>query len=209
MKADLTSWSGMLTFAATTGIITAILNQIFGVVRDAIATRAQRRSHAGYLALRLATMLEGYAYECASFIGDNANAPHHPDQEFPSWKIRLPELPSFPGEQDGWHAIDLKLAGRALDLRNHIVGSQGVVNSTAEYAEDDLEEELDQHAAERGQEAWALAKDLRTRHGLPPFDPVWDFTETLNTALNQAKKAIAERAERNAKLLQDLKADME
>jgi hypothetical protein len=49
---DLTSWSGMLSFAATAGVITAILNQVLGMLRDAWAARVKRHSEAGYLALR-------------------------------------------------------------------------------------------------------------------------------------------------------------
>jgi hypothetical protein len=191
---DLTTWAGMLVFAATTGIITSVLNQVFGIGRDLWAAYVKRRSEAGYLALRLAAILEGYAYTCASFIGDNANAEQGPNDQYPPWNAKLPDLPPFPEEKEGWHSIDLKLAGRALDLRNHLAGSQGLIDATAEFAEDDLGDELEEHAGARGQEAWALAKDLRKRYGLPAFVPVWDFTETLNSALLRAQKAKEERA---------------
>jgi hypothetical protein len=203
---DLATIGGLLTFAATAGVISALLNQVFGIWRDSRAARRKRKSEAGYLALRLAALLEGYAYSCASFIGDNANAPHRPDQEFPHWNTKLPELPPFPEEKEGWHSIDLKLAGRALDLRNHIAGSQGVIFAAAEFAEDDLEDELEEHAGARGQEAWTLAKDLRRRYGLPPFVPVWDFTNSLESAVKRARKAKEERAERQHEFLQELAA---
>jgi hypothetical protein len=166
---DLSTWTGMLAFAATTGIITAVLNQVFGIGRDLWAAHIKRKSEASYLALRLATILEGYAYACASFIGDNSTAQQGPDDQYPAWNRALPDLPPFPEEKEGWHSIDLKLAGRALDLRNHLAGSQGVIDTTAEFAEEDLGGELDEHAAARGKEAWALAKDLRSRFGLPPL----------------------------------------
>jgi len=204
---DLTTWTGMLVFAATTGIITAILNQAFGIGRDLWAAYVKRKSEAGYLALRLASILEGYAYDCASFIGDNANAEQRPDSPYPDWNIRLPELPPFPEEKEGWHSIDLKLAARALDLRNHLAGSQGMINATAEFTEDDLENELPEHAGERGKEAWALAKDLRNRYRLPAFEPVWDFTKTLESALQQAQNAKEERAHRHVEWLQEVAAD--
>jgi hypothetical protein len=190
---DLTTWTGMLTFAATTGIITAVLNQIFGIAREVWAAGVKRKSEAGYLALRLAAILEGYAYECASFVNDNSNAQQGPDDQYPAWSLKLPDLPPFPEEKEGWHSIDLLLAARALDLRNHLAGSQGIIAATAEFTEDLLGEELDEHASERGQEAWALAKDLRRRYGLPAFVPVWDFTETLESALDHAREAKEER----------------
>jgi len=45
-------------------------------------------------------------------------------------------------EKESWHSIDLKLTGRALDLRNHLCGSQGAIDTTAEVAEDDLGDEF-------------------------------------------------------------------
>jgi hypothetical protein len=197
----------MLVFAATTGIITAILTQIFGIGRDLWAAHVKRKSEAGYLALPLAAILEGYGYACASFIGDNANAEQDPDDRYPAWKVTLPALPPFPEEKEGWHSIDLKLAGRALDLRNHQAGRQGAIDATAEFEEDDLGDELDEHAGALGQEAWALAKDLRNRYGLPAFVPVWDYSETLENALRFAKKAKEERASRQAEILRELAAD--
>jgi hypothetical protein len=195
---DLSTWGGMLAFAATTGIITAVLNQVFGIGRDLWAARIKRKSEAGYLALRLAAILEGYAYACASFIAYNSSAPQGPDEEYPDWRVTLPDLPPFPEEKDGWHSIDLRLAGRALDLRNHLAGSQGVIDATAEYAEHDLGKELDEHAASLGKEAWALAKDLRSRFGLPAFVPVWDFTDMLERTLQEAKEVKEERAREQA-----------
>jgi hypothetical protein len=93
----------------------------------------------------------------------------------PAWNITLPQVPPYPEETEGWHAIDLKLSGRALDLRNHLAGSQGVIDATVEFAEQDLDDELEEHAGARGQDAWALAKDLRSRYGLPTFVPVGDY----------------------------------
>jgi hypothetical protein len=144
------------------------------------------------VALRLAAILEGYAYDCASFIGDNANAEHGPDDEFPAWKVRLPDLPPLPEEKEGWHSLDLRLAARVLDVRNHLAGSQGVINATNEFETMPyLGDELDEHAGARGHEAWALAKDLRNRYGLPPFEPVWDFSQTLSSARQRAEKSTA------------------
>ena len=204
---DLATWTGMFAFAATTGIITAVLNQTFGIGRDVWAAHIKRRSEAGYLALRLAVILEAYAYSCASFIADNANAQHPSDEPYPAWNTRLPDLPPFPDEvKEGWHSIDLKLAARALDLPNLRAGSQGMINSTSEFNAYELEHELGEHAGKRGQEAWALAKDLRNRYDLPAFAPVWDFTEYLESALREAKTAKEERARLQAAGMQQLDA---
>lgn len=190
----------LLAFAATTGIITALLNQAFGILRDWRVAVGKKKSLAGYHALRLAAILESFAYSCASFIMDNGNAQQGSDEQYPDWNAMLPDLAPYPEESEGWHAIDLKLAGRALDLRNHITGSQGVIASTIEFTMDDLEHTLDEHAAERGLEAWALAVELRRRYGLPTFEPIWDFTPTLETAKRRAQETRHEQI-RNAEAL--------
>jgi hypothetical protein len=198
---NLTTVSGMLTFAATTGIISAILTQALGVGRDWIAARTTRRALAGYHALRLAVILESYAYACVSFITDNYNAPEPPDHPYPAWNTTLPELPPYPDEPGGWHSIDLRLAARALDLRNRIAGRQGIINSIAEYSECDLDFALHEHAASLGQEAWILAKNLRNTHDIPEFRPPWDFTEALEAARRSAEHAKAEREKSTAAMI--------
>jgi hypothetical protein len=47
----------MLAFAATTAIVTAVVTQVFGILRDLGAARVKRKSEGGYLALRLAAIL--------------------------------------------------------------------------------------------------------------------------------------------------------
>jgi hypothetical protein len=179
------------------------------MLRDAWSASVKRRSEAGYLALRLAAILEGHAYECASLIQENGMAFRFqgPDDQYPPWNAKLPDLPPFPEEKEGWHSIDLRLATRVLDLRNHLAGSQGVISATVEYAEESLGDEIDEHAAARGQEAWDLASDLRKRYGLPAFVPVWDFTDALERARKSAQKAKEEGERAQAELMQHLERE--
>lgn len=46
--ASLTTVSGLLTFAATAGVISALLTQVFGIARDWVTARTKRKSEAGY-----------------------------------------------------------------------------------------------------------------------------------------------------------------
>ena len=51
-----------------------------------------------------------------------------------------------------------------------------------------------------------LAKDLRRRYGLPAFEPVWDFTDTLESARRSAMNAREESRKNQAELHKTLDA---
>lgn len=185
-------WTALLTFAATAGVISAIVNQLLTGGREWLLARSKTKAHAGYHALRLAVLLEAYAYACASFVEENAIAEHRPDEEFPEWKTKLPPLPPYPDDPEGWKSVDLKDAARALNFRNRIDGSQGVISATIEFSTQDLGETLNEHASGRGLEALELARTLRRKHGLGPVELIWDFQDTLARthakAVEQQKK---------------------
>lgn len=190
----------VITLAATTGVFTAILNQVLSGFREWRLESGRKEARAGYHALRLAIMLEAYAYACAEFISKNGNADTPPDQEFPNWDVTLPELPPYPDDVEGWHAIDIKLAGRTLNLRNRINGSQGIIASVINFTEHELGETLDMHAAGRGLEAWRIATDLRRENKLDAVDLIWDFVETMENALQAAESNLKAMQESNLAL---------
>jgi hypothetical protein len=193
-------WATLAKSALGAGFGTAAMTGILSVYRD---TR-HRKSQAAYMAMRLAVTLEAYAYACSEFIAENATMQAPPDQEFPDWNTSLPELSAYPDDPDGWRAIDRKLAGRSLNFRNRILGSQGLIGTTWEYATDDLEDTLSEQAAARGLEAWELASTLRSKHGVEQAEPVSDFVEWLQTVLAKAKAAKEDRADRQHEFLQEL-----
>lgn len=161
----------------------------------------QTKSQASHLAVRLAVVLEAYASSCQQFIEANENADHEPDQEFPNWRTRLPELPPYPEDVEGWRALDLKLGERCLNLRNKIAGSQSIIGATIDVAMDALGDMLDEHAASRGIEAWEIAVALRSRYGLGKSEMVWDYVEALTASKEAAIKSQDERAKAQAKFM--------
>ena len=190
----------VITLAATTGIFTAFLNQGLTGFREWWLEYRKKGTRAGYHTLQLAVILEAYADACAEFISANGNADTPPDQEFPNWAVKLPKLPPFPDDAEGWHAINPKLAGRTLNLRNRINGSQGVIASTIEFTSQELGEILDLHAAGRGLEAWRIAVDLRREHKLDAVDLIWDFVEGMENTLQGAEQNLKDMQERSLAL---------
>lgn len=141
--------------------------------------------------------LEAYAYECASWIEQNRDATHLPDQEFPEWNGKLPDLPAYPDDTEGWRAVDRKLAGRALNLRNMLTSSQGMIWTTGEYSEHEFGSALEEHASTRGLDAWELRKPCGTSMSVSPSR--WSgttlrFSPTHNNAQEDSRRA--ERAKK-------------
>jgi hypothetical protein len=203
---DPLTWNwAMLTTAAIgpffgAGFGTALIQAVLPFYRD----RRQRKSQAAYMAMRLAITLEFYAWACSTFNANNANAQPDPDSEFPAWDVTLPELPPFPDDADGWRAIDRGLAGRCLNLRNKIHGSQAMINDIIEHALYDLGNTVARQGAARGLEAWKLAVELRRKHDVEEADTVWNYPGELERTLRQAEKEERESREQNARAISDL-----
>jgi hypothetical protein len=186
------------SFATTVfgaGFGAAVMQAFLSLYRD----YRQRKAPAAYMAMRLAVILEAYASACSVLISDNhdANAEQGPDDQYPNWTLTLPELPPYPDDADGWRAIDRVLAGRCLNFRNKIIGSQGIIRSTENYAVDDLARTIDEELACRGLEAWEIGVALRCKHSIEGADTVWPYAEALKTSLEGTKQAQKAQVDRN------------
>jgi len=214
-------WATLVKTFIAAGFGTAFMQGSLAIYRD----RCQRKSRAAYMAMQLAWTIEAYARACSDFISDNKNVqPPGDEEEYPQWRVELPELASYPENPDGWQAIDSRLAARCLSLRDKIQQSQRIISSTIEYDMDDLGDTLDEQAAGCGLEAlklavalrlkhqavlWrTLAKALRLKHGVGKVNTGWDYAEHLESTLRRAKKAKEERRERNSQHALDLSSLM-
>ncbi|GEM_PF-6675410 len=151
------------------------------------------------MAMRLAVVLENFAWACANFVQDNHNAEEPQDEEYPAWSVVLPEIGAYPDDGDGWRAIDRKLAGRCLGLRNRVQESQSEIRGISYYIEERLGETLDEQAAKRGLDAWKLAVDLRKKHGVEEIKPEWEYGEYLENTLKSVEEMRRKREESDAK----------
>ena len=178
-------WSNLAQVVLGAGFGTAAVTGLTSLYRD----YRHKKSQAAYMAMRLAVVLELYAADCSDLIAKNANAEQAPDERFPDWNVEMPALPPYPDDPEGWRAVDRKLAGRCLNLRNKIFGSQGAITSTIEFDVDDLEDTLNENIAARGLEAWQLAVALRRKHGIEDADVVWNFADRLEKTLRKTEKS--------------------
>jgi hypothetical protein len=202
------SWGSLLTLAGTTGVITVLLNQGIGWLREWRASAETKKVNAGYLAIRVAVMLEEYADACATVVGDiykydlsRGNAGQH--------TTVLPMMPEYPDDDESWRTMDPGLMERCLSFPGKVAASQRAVHDFAEFASN--EEEVSQRCLEkscaRGLEAWHLAADLRKRFGFPSHSPIYDYVGFLR----ERAKGVAEqckRQEANAEGCEEMEARM-
>ena len=193
-------WLSIWKAAVGAGIGTAAVQGAVALYRD----RTQKNEKASYLALRLAILFEGYASKCCDFYFDNLNAEEPPDQPYPTWSTRLPNLPELPDDTEAWRAIDKKLLARCLEFPNRVRASQNAIEACSEYTVDDLGVTLDEQASARGVEACEIATALRKTYRLGRPDLVYDYYSTLQKVLKASTEELKKRAASQAEFLQEL-----
>jgi hypothetical protein len=199
---DLEAWD-LGTIAKTilgAGIGSALVQGLLPLWRDS----RQKRSHAAYMAMRIAVAFEAYAATCSGFVQLNENAETHGGDEYPNWDTRLPQLPALPDDTEGWRAIDSKIAGQCLNLRNKTEESILYIRVTIEYSEADIGDVVNVHAASRGIEALALAIRLRKQYDIGPAESEWDYQDLMQQSLQTAEGRIEKRRTRNAARSRDM-----
>lgn len=185
------------TVVLSTSIATAILNHLV----DALRAAWKGRRSAVYLALRVAVQLENFADECADRAAHN-DYHNHGHGHVTGGYVTLPEFPTYPEDGEGWRALKVGLAARALSLPNLVRSSQNYIReiqhiSGGEGGERQCEEEC----VLRGYDAWELARDLRRRWGgyaLGEFVPVSDFPIWLKKEAAAIRTRRAKHIAKNA-----------
>ncbi len=185
------TWSNIASLAITTGLLTAILNQLVSFIGDARATRRQARS----LALKLINELETFANACSD---DVAKTHYYSDNE------HLPdEIPALPplrplGDDGSWGAIHKRLGTAAATLNNERDQAFQTVKTALsllhqEHEADYVFRNFYEQVSSIGLRAAYLARDLRKKYG-SRAGPQDSITNTI-------KSLEAEKAElaRNAK----------
>jgi hypothetical protein len=186
-------WSRFFMMIVGAGLGSGVAQALLPIYRE----RRMRRKQAAYMAMRLAIVLENFAWACADLIQANQNARTPANAKYPCREIALPELLAYPEDVDGWRAIAPKLAARVLGLRNKLHESKSTILNTAEFNKEELGWLLHEKAASRGLEAWRIAVDLRKTHGIEPAELEWDYRDYLRRTLDTAVKQREEHRKRN------------
>ncbi|MBV8754914.1 MAG: hypothetical protein JO328_18825 [Hyphomicrobiales bacterium] len=190
------TWGNLLTLAATTGVVTALLNQGVGALREWWSSSKKNTANARYLSLRIAVLLERYADTCYNVAAKidlyQSSRGHDGDQI-----TKVPEVPDYPVDDDGWKLIAPDLLGRSLSFPNKVIASQKVVDAVPIWGDlDDLVQQCMEETLDRGLEAWNLAGDLRKRYRFEPQSHVYDYADHLR----ELKDAVSARRKRQEEM---------
>jgi hypothetical protein len=169
-------WKTILTTVMGAGLVTTLLTQVWG----SLSKQFENRRHATYLAIRIATILERFAIECAERIA-NRNMYDDYEGHAGSSSLRLPELASFPDEEN-WNTLQPRLLARVLTLPNEQTLAHSAIDFWRDVDTDSLPTMFKEQCGKVGYIAWMLACDLREQYRFPRFDPKqtsWDIVETL------------------------------
>jgi hypothetical protein len=127
--------------------------------------RRQAKAKAGYMAMRLAVILESYVLSCAEFYYQNNYREPDPDPgRDTNWDYTLPELATYPEDAEGWQAIKRDLASQSLGFRNQVQTDQWSLNWTSQLSPEELEHQIILTVTRLGLEAWDIAESLRREH---------------------------------------------
>ncbi len=192
------SWPNIATLAFSTGLLTALLNQVVGFVADSWKERRATELNARPLALKLINELETFANACAYYL---AKTHYESDEGGISARDVLARIPSLPPLNDladagAWAALDNGLSTSAATMNDErdqvlrrvqtavaLVGRE----HESEYVFETFYEEVDNI----GLKAAHLACKLRKRYGKQAM--AGDSIVNTICALKQEKASIAQR----------------
>lgn len=153
---------------AVAALVGAIVGSVIVVVREWLASSADSRKRAKYLAVRVVITLDRFVDQCAVVSLDDGYLEGNRDEA--TANTEAPSPISFPVDVD-WRSIDHQLAYDLLSLDNRLHDAQQAINAAADYASppdySEYYETRRYRYALLGLEAARLARILRDTHDLP------------------------------------------
>lgn len=162
-------WIELVKLSVAAGVVTALVNQGLGWLRDHRRETKTRKREKEYLAIRLAVALERFAVDCTSVISDNkfyqtigsaAGEPH----------LALPHLAEYPTDAD-WKSLASRLVARVLSFRTEVQLSNHIIESHYLGYPEGAVDACNEEAGKCGRIAQLLAADLRSDCDVEAFAP--------------------------------------
>ena len=153
------NFSDILSFSATTAVLTFALNQGVSIGKE-IYNRSEKRKYQG---LRIALKLERFAIDCAGLIhGQTAFINSHG-----STGSSFSTLPTFELPEVEWNLFPLHLTNTVLSFENDIRDANASISFAIDYdSADDGTEEPSEQAGLCGYRASHLADLFRKKYDL-------------------------------------------
>lgn len=169
------TWTTLFLFAGTSGLLSALVSHAFSRWNE----WRSRHDNAAYLAIRIATALETFADDCMSVIG-NFDTYRQSKGSAGKPTTKLPAIPNYPEDADGWRSLPTFLTAKILAFPNHVRAGQESISFTWSVADDEAAwNDCEQESAKLGLAAWELANELRLKFSFPPFEPRYDIAGAL------------------------------
>ena len=147
-----------------TGVITAVLSPALTWLADFVRSHTRRKHAKTYLCMRVASILESYAIECAELV--DASVAHYGQTQIPT-TFSLPDPPAYPQDVD-WHSLDADTAYRAMSFLNECEAQAASARYANHFEGNPFEAE---EAAKRtGKKAHESANVFREKADLQPPD---------------------------------------
>lgn len=181
-------WKEIVGLIVSTGVVSALLTNLLGFWRDRRKERVEVARAGGYLALRVAVILEKFVIDCAELL-EEVDLFNQTRGQAGKTHGELPLLTAYPSDVE-WKTLDPKLLSRTLSFRNELSLSGMLFKFTYEMSPEDITPTCVEQAGKFGCRAWEIATDLRSHYSFPEID-------TMQVAVSLKKervRAVAEAA---------------
>lgn len=136
-----------------------------------------------YVAVKVASSLEGYSVHCASLLADDEVCIGS-DGHAGTAMTGIP-IPGDLPEDDHWHIFGSGTAEKLVNFPQVVEASKREVSTFWDQVgdHDDMERYVRQNTAELALDALAVASEIRTNFGLPARNMIirnWDITSYLH-----------------------------
>ena len=192
---------------ALIGLLGVIVGASITAVREHWASKASAKKSAEYLAIRVVSILDGFAEKCADVVGDDGLSQGQvgPDG-CRSVQVPTPEF-SVENLDVDWKSIPSDLMYEILSLPNCVSAANQKISNVWEYVADppdyeELFEERQIQYGELGLKAASLSDELRKLYGIPTreyrdWNPVKHMAEGMGRAIEERNERLARAARFN------------